>query len=507
MIHIPAYKGSIAVYGLGVSGLASVRALIAGGTKVLAWDDNPACCAAAQKLGAQINDMAVLTADIEALVLSPGVALTHPAPHPVVVRARAAGIPIIGDMTLFSRSLEMAALETHALKTGEQSEQDFAAPVIGVTGTNGKSTVTALTAHLLNHCGFDAQMGGNIGQPVMALNMPQDNTVYVIEMSSYQLALTPDFAADVAILLNITPDHIDRHGSFENYRQTKWQLLENLTATDVAIISTDFAARDVAKLTANIYRVSGDDASDDTSDDTSDNAPADIYASGSILHDEQGAVVDLSAHLNLQGAHNLQNAAAAFAAMRVVGASREKCAEGFADFAGLAHRLQYVGAHLGVRFINDSKATNAEATSKALAAFSNIYWIAGGVSKAGGITPALPFLAQVRKGYLIGEAADEFAQSLAPHIPVECHETLQQAVAQAALDALASKAALDAHTSGEDAEEDDTNNVVLFSPACASFDQFDNFETRGAAFCAAVANVTAEKAPIESVPTERGGAA
>lgn len=452
MITVPAYKGSIALYGLGISGMASLRALIAGGTKVVAWDDNPECRAEAENLGAKINDMTTLTSDIEAVLLAPGIPLTHPEPHPLVVKAKESGIPIIGDMTLFARALDAYA------------EQGLQAPIIAITGTNGKSTTTALTAHLLKDCGFDVQMGGNIGMPVMSFAAPADNTVYVVELSSYQIDLTPEFEADVAILLNITPDHIDRHGSFANYRQSKWKIFENMTAADIAIIGVDCeTSRDCADqfghtISAHLYRVSGNDEQ-----------TAEIYVSGNVLKDEQGDVVNLSSIQTLQGQHNHQNAAAAYTAARVVGAQREKLADSFARFPGLAHRMQPVAQYQNMRFINDSKATNAEAASKALAAYENIYWIAGGVSKAGGIAALLPYLTNVRKAYLIGEAAEEFAQALLPHVPISINKTLERAVTHATRDA-----------------SEEGGGVVLLSPACASFDQFQNFEHRGDVFCHAV---------------------
>ena len=453
MIKLPAYKGSIAIYGLGVSGLAAMRALLASGTKVLAWDDDADRRAEAEKCGGEIYDLSTLPDnlpdDVEALLLSPGIALTHSIP----TRAREAGVPIIGDMTLFARALAA-------------STQAHSAPVICITGTNGKSTTTALTAHLLKACGFHVQMGGNIGHPVMALDMPDEKTIYVIELSSYQMDLSPDFSADIAVLLNITPDHIDRHGSFENYAQAKYRLIENLTAKGAAIIGIDCdtARQAMSKSSAKVHTISGHDAQ------------ADCFVKQGVLHDEQGAVVDLSAIRTLQGRHNGQNAAAAYMAARLVGAERDALAGQFETFAGLAHRMQMVAEYHNVLFVNDSKATNAEATAQALTSFKNIYWIAGGVPKTEGAKPLLPFLSDIRKAYLIGQAAESFAAVLAEHIPVDRHETLQAATHAAAQEAVAAEA--------------EKGGVVLFSPACASFDLFKDFEQRGDAFCAAVADFT-----------------
>ncbi|MDD9841552.1 MAG: UDP-N-acetylmuramoyl-L-alanine--D-glutamate ligase [Alphaproteobacteria bacterium] len=386
MIKITAYQGAtVGVYGLGLSGLACVRALLAGGAQVLAWDDKQECRDEAARMGAILYDFAALGFDKaaqasqvprasqapRALIVSPAVSLTHPAPHPIVQAARAANIPILGDMALFAQA--------HAEFQAHSNEP---APIIAITGTNGKSTTTALIAHLLNACGYDVQMGGNIGKPVLDLMPPNKSgkTIYVLELSSYQIDLSPDFTPHIAILLNLTPDHIERHGDYADYIAAKWQMFENLPASAHAIIGIDgekeaaLAAQYAKQGKAHLHTIAG-----------TDKPKATIYAKGTVLYDKTGALADFANIPTLQGAHNLQNAAASFAALRALNIPQEKLINAFADFPGLAHRLQPVAHHQNIQFINDSKATNAEATSKALAAFENIYWIAGGQSKQGGI--------------------------------------------------------------------------------------------------------------------------
>ena len=447
MISVSTFQGSVAVYGLGVSGLSCVRALLAGGSQVLAWDDNKTRREQAQALGAKIDNLEILPAGLEALVLSPGIALTHPEPHPVVSRAQDANIEIIGDMELFQRA--MTAYGSSAK----------GACVIAITGTNGKSTTTALTAHLLQAQGLDVQMGGNIGKPVLDLEPPSDMTVYVLELSSYQIDLAPGFKADIAVLLNLSPDHIERHGSFENYKRAKWKLFENMSSNGLAILSLDDAPcktlsqEEGARLAAQTLSFSC-------------HVKADYFASATTLFDANGAVVDIAHVPSLQGQHNMQNALAAYAAASQVCQDRRALGDAFESFPGLVHRLQQVGQAGLVRFINDSKATNAAATRHALSAYENIYWIAGGQAKQEGIQPLMETLKGVCKAYLIGDAAQDYAATLSGHVPCVLSKTLEQAVPQAAHDA---------QSSG--------GGVVLLSPASASFDQFENFEKRGEAFC------------------------
>lgn len=445
MIKAAVPYGSCAVFGLGITGTAAVRALKAGGVKVVAWDDDENRRQAAASLGAEIRPLAPVPEDVEALVLSPGVPLTHPEPHEVAASAHAAGIPVVGDVELF-----------HAARSG------FANPsqVIAITGTNGKSTTAALTAHLLGECGFNVQLGGNIGRPVLVLDPPEENAVYVLELSSYQIDLAPTFSPDIAVLLNLSPDHLDRHGSMRGYVKAKWRMFENLRPGGTAIVGVDGAdeaacAEMAEKFEAVVtVRISG-----------RGNKSAKVFFEDGWLCDAEGPVADLSAIDTLRGAHNGQNAAAAYVAAVAAGAARENVVDAFRGFKGLAHRMQPVGEAGPVRFVNDSKATNAEACAHALAAFDKIFWIAGGVPKEGGIEKLRKYFDRVVRAYLIGSAAEDFSRTLSTTPHVIC-ETLDRAVPLAVSDAL---------SAGE--------GVVLLSPACASFDQYENFEMRGAAFC------------------------
>ena len=444
------YNKTIALYGLGISGLSALRALQEGGVSVRAWDDNPQVRTEAEQAGATLASFDNFD-DIEALVLSPGIALDYPAPHPIVKQAQEAGLPLIGDMRLFADSLALYKDKS---------------PIIAVTGTNGKSTTAALIAHLLRGCGYDVQVGGNIGQSVLTLEPPQEGRVYVLELSSYQLALTPDFVADVGVLLNITPDHLDRHGTFAHYGTIKWHLLSALPKSAYAVLGADCPEvqkrYEASSLSARTLQTSGEDKA------------CDVFVREGVLYDEQGAVADLKAIATLRGVHNWQNATAAYASARAIGASREALATAFTDFAGLAHRLQPIADYKGVSFVNDSKATNIEATDKALSAYEDIYWIAGGRAKDDNLAPLSKHFSKLRKAYLIGEAMELFASYLEGKVAYNKAERLEQAVPQASQDALEAGA-----------------GVVLLSPACASFDHYKNFEERGEAFCQAVATTLA----------------
>jgi UDP-N-acetylmuramoylalanine--D-glutamate ligase len=449
----------VAVFGLARSGVSSVAALEEGGARVVAWDDNPAGREAAEKAGARILPFEQWPWDrLKALVLSPGVPLTHPSPHDVVVRARAAGVEVIGDIELFAREIR-----PDRAKPGR-------APVIAITGTNGKSTTTALIGHILSACGFAAEIGGNIGKPVLDLATPTGRTVYVLEVSSYQIDLSPGLQPDIAVLTNITPDHIDRHGSLENYVAVKARLLEQADPNGHAIVGVDdphsasIHTRLVSRGRAETVAVSAGKV-----------LGRGVFAVDGALYDAWGSraarAMDLSTAVHLPGAHNWQNAALAFAATKPFVKDTRSIVEAIASFPGLAHRIEDVGRVGKVRFVNDSKATNADAAERALVCFNDIFWIAGGRPKAGGIESLAPHFARIRKAYLIGEAASEFARTLDGRVSYEIAQTLDQAVARAAADARA--AAVPAP-------------VVLLSPACASFDQFRDFEERGEAFRTAV---------------------
>ena len=469
MMKVTTYQGPVAVYGLGVSGMACVDALVAGGCQPIAWDDDMARRQEAQKRGAQIDPLETFPDGVQALVLSPGIALTHPKPHDVVLRARQAGIEIIGDMDLFAR--EMAAYR--------KLDHDF--QVVAITGTNGKSTTTALTAHILSEAGFDVQMGGNIGQPVMALAPPNSTTraktIYVLELSSYQIDLAAYFAADIAVLLNITPDHLDRHGGWAGYCAAKEKLFT--AQSDGAHISNQFFYKpqaiinlDDAACAAIAGRIMAQEKSHAIAlhgFSAASQSEARFTAQDKNLFDGAQLIASLEMAESLKGAHNMQNALAASGVARLLDVAGEKIAEALQSFSGLAHRSQKIRAFQGVHFINDSKATNADATRHALRAYEKIFWIAGGLAKDTGLDALMADLDNVQKAYLIGAASQAFAQDLEPRLPCAISETLDKAVPHAASDAMAAG-----------------GGVVLFSPAAASFDQYDNFEQRGDAFCALV---------------------
>ncbi len=463
MIPVHAFKGRrVAVFGLGRTGLATIRAVQAGGAEVSAWDDSADSRAAAEAQGFVLDDLNRRDwGDIAALVLSPGVPLTHPKPHRVVELAHAVGAPVIGDIELF-------ALEVQAMPAKRRPK------IIGITGTNGKSTTTALIGHILREAGRNVTVAGNIGDAVLAQDPPRPGSYYVLELSSYQIDLTASLECDVAILLNITPDHIDRHGGFAGYFAAKQRLFAMQGPQGVAVIgvddaeASDFYSRlrmqrpDTRAIPISAGRV----------------VSRGVYALGDKVYEalESAAqpVMQLSRAKALPGRHNAQNIAAALAAVRVLGVGVRVAADAIASFGGLAHRQELVGELGGVRFINDSKATNAEAAMQALACYDPIYWIAGGRPKAGGLTALADYYPRIAKAYLIGEAAPRFAKDLDGKLAYERCGTLATATAAAARDAQA-----DARSGA----------VVLLSPAAASFDQFTNFEARGDAFRELVANL------------------
>ncbi|MGE0022526.1 MAG: UDP-N-acetylmuramoyl-L-alanine--D-glutamate ligase [Hyphomicrobium sp.] len=468
MIRVTTFKDRrVAVFGLGASGLATVCALEAGGATVAAWDDSEAGRRAAAEAGATLVDLAVADwSDFAALVLAPGVPLTHPEPHWTVAKANAAGIEVIGDIELFFR---------------ERAATCASAPVIAITGTNGKSTTTALAAHILSELGADVQMGGNIGRAVLTLEPPAADRIHVLELSSFQIDLAPGASPTVAVLLNITPDHIDRHGTVENYAAVKRRLVEMAQGTAVIGIDDDWCAGIAGDLAKHagwpaVRRISVEEPVADG-----------IYSLDGTLHErahghEHEPPLSLDGIATLRGRHNWQNAAAAVAAVTALpdgDTYRVGLAAALRTFPGLPHRLEIVRRLGPVEFINDSKATNADSTEKALASFPGaIYWIAGGKPKAGGIAMLTPYFPRIAKAYLIGEATEEFAATLGDAVPFERCGTLDVAVDRAAADAIAA---------------DGANRVVLLSPACASYDQFKNFEVRGDAFKRLVADLVAER--------------
>jgi UDP-N-acetylmuramoylalanine--D-glutamate ligase len=461
VIAVETFAGkTVAVFGLARSGLASVRALKAGGAEVLAWDDKEPLRDAAREAGAKAIPWTEWPWDrLAAVILSPGIPLTHPKPHDVVVRAREWDVEVIGDIELFARTVTRV-------------------PVIAITGTNGKSTTTALIGHILTQAGFDAQVGGNIGQPALALSAPGPKTIYVLEISSYQIDLSPGLAADVAVLSNITPDHIDRHGSLENYAAVKMRLLKQTKKAGLNVVGVDDAH------CASIFtRLSSNGGAPSVGVSVGKVLGRGIFVLDGVLYDAEHErttkVMDLKTASHLPGAHNWQNAALAYAAVKPFVTNTGTIASAITSFPGLAHRIEDVGCIGKVRFVNDSKATNADAAERALVCFDDIWWIAGGRPKAGGIVPLEPYFSRIRKAYLIGEAAEAFAETLQGKAEVVISGTLDAAVAAAAADA---------------AKSESNAPVVLLSPACASFDQFPDFERRGDAFREIVAKLRLETA-------------
>jgi len=446
----------LAVFGLGVSGLATVRALIAGGAQVIAWDDNAGARDNAAAAGATATPPDSWDwSHLHALVLSPGVPLTHPTPHPIVARAHIEGVEIIGDTELFCRQ------RRHLGMPGK---------VIAITGTNGKSTTSALTAHLLEAAGRDVALGGNIGKAVLDLPPFEANRHYVLEYSSFQIDLTPGLDADVAVLLNVQPDHLDRHGTLENYAAVKARIFDRLSDGHTGVIGVDSGpTRDLAQhwpYAAPQQKISTMQAISDG-----------VYVRDGLLFEAGDGVVEAPISLRgipaLRGAHNWENAAAAYAAARALGLCRESIITGLRGFPGLAHRMEEVGRLGHVAFINDSKATNADAAARALACFDPIYWIVGGQPKEGGLAGLEAYFPRVAKAYLIGVAAEDFARQLEGRVKYEHCGTLEHAVAAASRDALRTT---------------ERAPVVLLAPACASYDQYANFALRGEAFRQLVAS-------------------
>jgi UDP-N-acetylmuramoylalanine--D-glutamate ligase len=437
----------VALFGLGGSGLATARALIAGGADVAAWDDGEGGRARAD---VPLVDLAAADwSGFFSLILSPGVPLTHPKPHWTVERAKAAGVEVIGDIELFAR---------------ERAARAASAPLIAITGTNGKSTTTALIAHLLREAGRDVQLGGNIGVPALDLEPPALGRIHVLECSTFQIDLAPSLAPSVGLLINLTPDHLDRHGTMENYAAIKERLV---AASETALVGLDDDyCRDIAaRLRGQGRRVVAVSAK------RSETADVFVEDHRLFVGGAYAPLIDLRIAPALRGAHNGQNAAFAFAAAREFGLDVANVARSLSTFPGLAHRMEQVAKIGPVLFVNDSKATNADAAEKALLSFRDTFWILGGKAKEGGIEPLRLLFPRVRKAYLIGAATEDFARSLDGAVSYERCGTLEKAVAAAARDASLS-----------DAEEP----VVLLSPACASYDQFANFEVRGDAFRALV---------------------
>ena len=430
-----------AVVGLGRNGLPAARALMAMGAEVRAWDDSDA--ARQQAAAAGIPIFADVLEGASALVLSPGIPHALPTPHPIAAQAIAAKIPILSDADLLYRAVRAAG-----------SRARFA----GITGTNGKSTTTALLAHILANAGIPNAAGGNLGTPALALPLLPDNGVYVLEMSSYMLERLATLRFDVAAMLNLSPDHIDRHGDMAGYARAKQAIFDRQKANDTCVfgVDDDLARHMIYDLRRNPARrmtISGDGA-------------ADVTGAGGKLRDANGVICDLADARALPGVHNAQNAAAATALALALGVDRQAIARGLLSYPGLPHRQERIATLHGISFVNDSKATNADSAARALACYERVVWIAGGMAKAGGIAGLAPYFPRVAPAFLIGRDAPVLAATLAAHGVAHSEVgTLDNAVA-AAWDAARAGAA----------------NVVLLSPACASWDQFSGFDARGDRF-------------------------
>jgi UDP-N-acetylmuramoylalanine--D-glutamate ligase len=441
----------VALFGLGGSGFATALALQAGGARVVACDDNPERMAKAAARGIGTGDLRMVDwSAFAALVLSPGVPLTHPEPHWSAKLARAAGIEIVGDIELFCRERDKLCPD---------------APFIAITGTNGKSTTTALIAHILRVAGKDVQMGGNIGTAILSLEPPEHDRFHVVEMSSFQIDLTPTLTPTVGVLLNISPDHLDRHGSMEEYAAIKERLVAG--AADAVVGLDDPWCRAIS---GRREREAGAALAISIRGPAADHLHSFFGAGGRLLFATgdvaTSPIGDIAGIGSLRGTHNLQNALAALAVGTLVDPDRrwEDHVAAMRTFPGLPHRMEEIGRQGNTLFINDSKATNADSAEKALATFPRIFWILGGQPKEGGITVLQPYFERIERAYLIGAATETFAVTLDGRVPFERCGTLDRAVAQAAADAERSVA-----------EEP----VVLLSPACASYDQYPNYEVRG----------------------------
>jgi UDP-N-acetylmuramoylalanine--D-glutamate ligase len=465
MIPVRGYEGRrVAVLGLGRSGLATARALAAGGAEPLLWDDSPEARGKAEAEGFALHDLTRSEAfgGVALLVTSPGIPHLYPRAHPIIARAWDAGVPVDNDIGLFFRSFGSRAWE----------DFDVAPRVIAVTGSNGKSTTSALIHHILAESGTPTQLAGNIGRGVLDLDPPTDGMVIVLELSSYQTELARALTPDVAVFTNLSPDHLDRHGGMGGYFAAKRRLFAE-GGPDRAVIGVD---EDEGRYLANQL---AEGPEDDrviriSSGRRLDGFGWSVFARKGFLAEwrrgRQVASIDLRGIAGLPGAHNHQNACAAYAAARCLGLPPRGIEEALRSFRGLPHRSQRVGERGGVVFVNDSKATNVDSAAKALQAFPRIRWIAGGLGKEGGIAALAPCLGSVVKAYLIGHSARDFALQLGD-TPHEICETMERAVARAA-------------------EEAEPGEVVLLAPAAASFDQYPNFEKRGEHFTELVAALT-----------------
>ncbi|MCF6321606.1 MAG: UDP-N-acetylmuramoyl-L-alanine--D-glutamate ligase [Rhizobiaceae bacterium] len=439
---------NVALFGLGGSGMIAARALMRGGARVSAYDDNVDSVEKAKSGGINTCDLRQCDFDkFDQLVLAPGVPLTHPNPHWSVELAEAANVPVIGDIELFcAQRREIAPQST----------------LIAITGTNGKSSTTALISHVLQSAGRKVEMGGNIGRAVLDFDELSNDTIYVVEVSSYQVDLAPGIDADIGILLNVSPDHLDRHGSMENYAAIKERLVQKSASAILGV--DDEWCRAIAKrldeASIPLTRVS-----------VREQLEQGVYTGeGAIYYAQNGPgekVADLTGIGPLRGFHNAQNACVAWRACRSAGLSNEEIQAGFENYPGLEDRMEELGNVGNILIVNDSKGTNADATNMALGSYERIYWIAGGLAKEGGIESLRPHFSKVAKAYLIGEAAPVFAGTLGADVEFEISGTLEKALCHAVADAK---------------KDNGSERVILMSPACASFDQFPSYAVRGERF-------------------------
>ena len=461
MIPVQGYDGQkIAVLGLGRSGLSAARALQAGGAAAICWDDNPKARDTAEAEGFEIRDLSRDGAfdDIASLIVSPGIPHLYPTPNPVIAKAWVAGVPVDNDIGLFFRSLAV----------DDWDGFDTLPRVIAVTGSNGKSTTSALIHHILTHSGRLSQLAGNIGRGVLDIEPARDGEVVVLELSSYQTDLARALTPDVAVLTNLSPDHLDRHAGHGGYFAAKRRLFAE-GGPDRAVIGVD--ENEGRYLANQLAQGAGDDRVVLVSSGQKlTEAAWSVFARKGFLseyrHGRQVGSIDLRAIAGLPGAHNHQNACAAYAVCRTLGLGPRAIEAAMQSYPGLPHRSQLVAERDGVRFVNDSKATNVDSAAKALQAFARIRWICGGLQKEGGLDALLPHLPHVATAYVIGREAADFAHQL-PGVPTEVCTTMARAVALAAAEA-------------------ELGDVVLLAPAAASFDQYDNFEQRGADFITCV---------------------
>ncbi len=453
MIDLSSFKGvSVAVLGLGRSGLSAARALRAGGATVAAWDDSPVTRTKALEDGVPLVDLSAFDwSGCSLLILSPGIPHTYPKPNPIVASAIAADVDVVCDIELLLRA---------------QPSSNY----IGITGTNGKSTTTALMGHIINRAGKRVEIGGNFGIPALDLQALDESAFYVLEMSSYQLELIRPVPFDVAILLNISADHLERHGGMEGYVAAKTTIFDDQTTTQTAVIGVDDThCQDIYQ---DLKRAGNQTV---VPISTERRVEGGVYVlDGLMIDDVDGGktgVCDLTTMAGLPGRHNWQNAAAAYATARAIGIILDDIIDGLRSYPGLVHRQEPVEVVDGVAFVNDSKATNAEAATRALACYENVYWIAGGRSKEGGLDGVDAYLKDVRHAYLVGESAEGFARYLEGKVELTVSGEIGDAVTRAY----------------EMAKEQGAGKpIVLLSPACASFDQFVSFEARGDAFKAFV---------------------